>query len=196
MSCNLEKAFKRLPTYQEGFHDDLLCDGMTYVPFGKTGLDVSLLGLGGSELALVYGTPEEEDGIQTVIEGIRSGINYVDTAPYYGQGKAEIVLGKVHDVEFAKDTDIIVNETLPALEKVKEMGKIKFIGITGYSLSKLNKKLLEANLSSLKVGLSSHENNIKEEILTKYFKKLTVTHWENIEVNRYWGDLKKLNQQW
>lgn len=40
----------------------------------------------------------------------------------------------MHDVEFAKDTDIIVNETLPALQKIKEMGKIKFIGITGYSL--------------------------------------------------------------
>ncbi|CAL1275992.1 unnamed protein product [Larinioides sclopetarius] len=350
-----DKTFKRLPTYQECFHNDLLCDSMPYAPFGKTGIDVSLLGLGGSELALVHGTPDEEDGIQTVIEGIKSGINYVDTAPFYGQGKAEIVLGKalkhiprhtyylatkvarygatpqdmfdfsysrtlksvdeslerlgvdyidilqVHDVEFAKDTDIIVNETLPALQKIKEMGKIKFIGITGYSLTRLkdvlekstihidvvlsycrctlfdnslkeyisffkeknlaivnaaalgmgllteggppdwhparsdmkeackkaadyckernvniaklaacysfsqpdinvhligmqSKKLLEANLRSLKEGLSSHENNVKEEILTKYFK-LPVSHWENIEVNRYWEDLKKLHQQ-
>lgn len=43
----------------------------------------------------------------------------------------------MHDVEFAKNTDIIVNETLPVLQKLKDMNKIKYIGITGYSLEVL-----------------------------------------------------------
>lgn len=50
---------------------------------------------GGSGLAWVYGTDKEQEGIETVIAAVKSGINYIDTAPYYGQGKAEIVLGKV-----------------------------------------------------------------------------------------------------
>ncbi|GFU42855.1 hypothetical protein NPIL_86061 [Nephila pilipes] len=29
-----------------------------------------------------------------VVNAIKSGINYIDTAPYYGQGKTEIALGK------------------------------------------------------------------------------------------------------
>ncbi|KAI7731447.1 hypothetical protein M8C21_026871 [Ambrosia artemisiifolia] len=38
-----------------------------------------------------------------------------------------------HDIEFGS-LDQIVNETLPALQKLKEAGKIRFIGITGLPL--------------------------------------------------------------
>ena len=38
---------------------------------------------------------------------------------------------KVHDVEFAPDIDIVVNETLPALAHARKLGKIRFIGVTG-----------------------------------------------------------------
>ena len=38
---------------------------------------------------------------------------------------------QVHDPEFAPFTDIVVEETLPALFKLKEAGKVKMIGMTG-----------------------------------------------------------------
>lgn len=41
---------------------------------------------------------------------------------------------QVHDMEFAPSLDMIINETLPALQKVKDAGKARFIGITGYPL--------------------------------------------------------------
>ena len=44
---------------------------------------------------------------------------------------------QIHDIEFAKSIDVIVNETLPALEKVRQAGKARFIGITGYPLDVL-----------------------------------------------------------
>jgi L-galactose dehydrogenase len=44
---------------------------------------------------------------------------------------------KVHDVEFADNIDIIINETLPALDKLRQAGKVKHIGITGYPLAPL-----------------------------------------------------------
>jgi diketogulonate reductase-like aldo/keto reductase len=37
----------------------------------------------------------------------------------------------VHDPEFAPNLDIICHETLPALEKARNAGKIRYIGITG-----------------------------------------------------------------
>jgi len=41
---------------------------------------------------------------------------------------------QVHDPEFAPSVDIIVSQTLPALQRLKEEGKIKYVGMTGYPL--------------------------------------------------------------
>jgi L-galactose dehydrogenase len=43
---------------------------------------------------------------------------------------------QVHDVEFG-DVRQIIEETIPALRKIQEQGKARFIGITGYSLKAL-----------------------------------------------------------
>src|SRR6476661_7159998 len=38
-----------------------------------------------------------------------------------------------HDVEFV-DLDYIVNETLPAVRKAQQQGKVKFVGVSGYPM--------------------------------------------------------------
>jgi aryl-alcohol dehydrogenase-like predicted oxidoreductase len=38
-----------------------------------------------------------------------------------------------HDVEFV-DLDYVVNETLPAVRKAQEQGKVKFVGVSGYPM--------------------------------------------------------------
>ncbi len=43
---------------------------------------------------------------------------------------------QIHDVEYAERSQIL-QETLPAMEKLREQGKIRFIGITGYPLTPL-----------------------------------------------------------
>jgi L-galactose dehydrogenase len=43
---------------------------------------------------------------------------------------------QVHDIEYGRREQII-NETLPALFKLKETGKVRFVGITGYPLTPL-----------------------------------------------------------
>lgn len=43
-------------------------------------------------------------------------------------------------MEFAPSLDIIINETLPALQKVQQSGKARFIGITGYPLENFRYK--------------------------------------------------------
>lgn len=37
---------------------------------------------------------DEQEAIEVVHEAIKKGINYIDTAPYYGQGRSEELLGK------------------------------------------------------------------------------------------------------
>lgn len=41
---------------------------------------------------------------------------------------------QLHDVEFG-DRQVLVNEALPALQRLKEQGKVRAIGITGYPLA-------------------------------------------------------------
>ncbi len=48
-------------------------------------------------------------------------------------GCGHIDLIQCHDIEFVP-LNIIVNETLPALEKLRQSGKVRFIGITGLPL--------------------------------------------------------------
>eukprot|EP00884_Botryococcus_braunii_P017140 jgi/Botrbrau1/4109/Bobra.152_3s0057.2 len=154
-------------------------------PLGKTGLDVSMIGFGSSPLGGVYNNIKEEDGKAAVHEAFRLGINFFDTAPFYGDTRSELALGKAlqglprdqiilatkvgryggdvfdfsaervtasvheslqrlqtpyidiiqtHDIEFTH-LDQIVNETLPALLKLKEQGLVRFIGITGLPLA-------------------------------------------------------------
>jgi L-galactose dehydrogenase len=67
---------------------------MEYRPLGRTGLEVSVLGFGGSSLGSAFREIDEAEGIRTVHVALDNGINLIDTAPFYGLTKAETVLGK------------------------------------------------------------------------------------------------------
>jgi aryl-alcohol dehydrogenase-like predicted oxidoreductase len=59
-------------------------------PFGKTGAQVSILGIGGSHLAE---TKDPADAARIVHEAIDAGINFMDNAWEYHDGKSEEVMG-------------------------------------------------------------------------------------------------------
>ncbi|XP_076236038.1 uncharacterized protein LOC143180296 [Calliopsis andreniformis] len=82
------------PTYVEGFHNLEAVKSMEYRPLGKTGLLVSKLSLGGGPFGCHYGPYDEKEAIEVIRQGIKQGINYIDTGPWYGQGRSETVLGK------------------------------------------------------------------------------------------------------
>uniref|UniRef100_A0A182J1D9 NADP-dependent oxidoreductase domain-containing protein n=1 Tax=Anopheles atroparvus TaxID=41427 RepID=A0A182J1D9_ANOAO len=81
-------------TFVPGFHDVEYVKRMEYAPFGRTGLKVSKISLGTGTLSQLYGDLDEAEGIAAVQLAVRRGINYIDTAPFYGQGRSEEVLGK------------------------------------------------------------------------------------------------------
>lgn len=67
---------------------------MHYRKLGKTGIDVSVFGLGCSGLGGVFGDLSEADAIRTVHTALDLGVNYLDTAPLYGFTKSETMVGK------------------------------------------------------------------------------------------------------
>jgi aryl-alcohol dehydrogenase-like predicted oxidoreductase len=70
---------------------------------GRTGLEVSPIAIGGAAFTYVHKAqgwdPMSEDGRKTVYATINTaldrGINYVDTAPAYGNGYSETLVGEV-----------------------------------------------------------------------------------------------------
>ncbi|PSN47270.1 hypothetical protein C0J52_13352 [Blattella germanica] len=83
-------------TFVPGFHNEEAVRKMQYNPLGNTGLKISKIGFGGAALGgrFLFGEYEEAEGIATVHEALKQGINFIDTAPYYGQGRSEELLGK------------------------------------------------------------------------------------------------------
>jgi aryl-alcohol dehydrogenase-like predicted oxidoreductase len=65
---------------------------------GWTGLQLTTIGLGtwamgGSGWAFSWGPQEDRDSIRTIHHALSLGINWIDTAPAYGLGHAEEIIG-------------------------------------------------------------------------------------------------------
>jgi aryl-alcohol dehydrogenase-like predicted oxidoreductase len=163
---------------------------------GNTGLDLSVLSFGASSLGAEFREIDVPEALRCVNVALDRGMNYIDTAAYYGRGMSEVMLGQVlpgiprdsytlstklgryapqhfdfsakrvaesidislermrletldivfcHDIEFV-DLDLIVNETIPALKKEVDKGKVRFIGVSGYPMKIFTEMLQRADL--------------------------------------------------
>lgn len=158
---------------------------MEYRAFGRTGLQLSILGFGCGAVGglMVRGAPADQE--RAVAQAIEAGINYFDTAAQYGNGESEKNLGRIlaklkpnvivgtkvriQSADFNRiagavaesleaslkrmgrdQVDIfhlhnaitsngggeslsaaqVLNEVVPAFEKLREQGKLRFPGIT------------------------------------------------------------------
>ena len=165
-------------------------------PLGKTGLDLSVLGFGASSIGAEFRPIDVPEALRCVKVALDRGMNYIDTAAYYGRGMSEVMLGRVlpeiprdsyilstklgryapqhfdfsarrvvesvdislermqlehldivfcHDIEFV-DINQIVDETIPALKKEVEKGKVRFIGVSGYPMKIFTEMLSRSEL--------------------------------------------------
>jgi D-threo-aldose 1-dehydrogenase len=62
-------------------------------PIGKTGLEVTRLGLGGAPLGGLFESVPEEAARAALAAAYDEGIRYFDTAPFYGHGRGEMRIG-------------------------------------------------------------------------------------------------------
>jgi aryl-alcohol dehydrogenase-like predicted oxidoreductase len=84
------------PTFVEGFHYEEHVKRMEYRKMGKTHMTVSKISIGGGTLCdSFYGKLNFDEAKETVIEALKRGINYIDTATYYGEGESEKNIGRI-----------------------------------------------------------------------------------------------------
>jgi aryl-alcohol dehydrogenase-like predicted oxidoreductase len=165
-------------------------------PLGKTGLNVPILSFGASSLGQEFRSVTLDEALKSVRVALDSGLNFIDTSPFYGRGMSEVLLGVAlkgvsrdsyilctklgrydlphfdfsgkrvaesvdvslhrlgtdhidimlcHDIEFVPMQQI-VDETLPALRKIQQQGKVRFIGFSGYPMKIFNFILRQTNV--------------------------------------------------
>jgi len=84
---------------------------MEKVRFGQTDLEVSVLVLGTWVTGgWAWGGSDENESLKAIVRAFELGINFVDTAPVYGFGKAEQIIGKALREWGARDEIIIATK--------------------------------------------------------------------------------------
>jgi L-galactose dehydrogenase len=193
---------------------------MDYITLGKTGLEASVLGLGGgghSRLGQQTGATEEE-AVRLVRRALELGVTFIDTAEAYGteaivgralgevsrervvlstkkslrhEGRlisaAELARGldaslerlqtdyvdiyHLHGVR-ADQYDHAVSELVPALLRLREAGKIRFLGITeafgvdtGHEM--LARAVKDECWDVVMVGFNMLNQSARERVLTE-----------------------------
>lgn len=61
---------------------------------GRTGLELSTVGLGTWAMGGGWGERDDAASIETMARAVELGVNWFDTAPYYGHGHAEELVGE------------------------------------------------------------------------------------------------------
>jgi aryl-alcohol dehydrogenase-like predicted oxidoreductase len=88
---------------------------MEYTPIADTGLEVSRISLGTWAIGgWMWGGTDEAESIRTIHAALDKGINLIDTAPVYGFGRSEEIVGKAVK-EYGGRPDLFIS-TKVALE--------------------------------------------------------------------------------
>ncbi len=73
---------------------------------GQTDLDLTVIGLGtwavGGPWQYGWGPQDDRDSLEAIREAIDCGINWIDTAPIYGCGHSEVIVGRAVKEMFPK----------------------------------------------------------------------------------------------
>ena len=185
---------------------------------GNSDLNLTLVGfgtwaIGGGEWGMGWGPQTEKDSVESILEGLEAGINWIDTAHAYGFGVSEEMVGKaikewgkeviiatkcgvlpdennfpkrytsrktiIEEVEGSlrrlqvevidlyqihwPEPDENVEEAWQTLLDLKTQGKIRWGGVSNYSVSQLDRAAKIGPISSLQPRYSLLNQQIKEE---------------------------------
>jgi L-galactose dehydrogenase len=166
---------------------------------GRTDLELPVIGFGASSLGAEFRKVKLDEVLKSVRVALDLGMNFIDTAAYYGRGMSEVLLGVVledyqrsdyilcsklgrydvshfdfsakrvaesvdvslhrlrtdhldiiicHDIEFVP-LQQIVHETIPALRKIQQSGKVRYIGISGYPMKIFREVVSQTDLDCI-----------------------------------------------
>lgn len=152
--------------------------GMNFIdtsPFYGRGMSEVLLGIALKEVprdSYILGTKlGRYDGTHFDFSAKRVAESVDVSLHRMGVDHLDIML--CHDIEFV-DRQQIVDETLPALRKIKEQGKVRFIGISGYPMNNFSFILDQTDLDVVLSYNHYHLQNTMFADMVPYLKEKNV----------------------
>lgn len=85
---------------------------MKYRTLGRTAINVSEIGFGAWAIGGSWGPQNEKDSIEALHKALDLGVNFIDTAAGYGDGKSERLIAKV--LKERKERIYVATKTPPA----------------------------------------------------------------------------------
>lgn len=145
--------------------DDPVTDkGMETRPIGRSGIEASAVGLGTWAIGgWMWGGTDEQQSIDAIRASVDAGISLIDTAPAYGMGLAETIVGKA----IAGQRDKVV--------LVSKCGLVWHVGEGSYFFHQDGKPVHRF------LGASSIRHEVEESLRrlgTDYIDHY-VTHWQD-----------------
>ncbi len=140
---------------------------MQYRALKDTGIDISTVALGTWAVGggSWWGNSDDTESIKAIQAAVDSGINLIDTAPAYGFGKSEEVVGKA--IEGKRDK--VVLSTKCGLRWKDSRGAFKF-ELNG------NRVNIYLHPDTIRVELEDSLRRLKTDYIDIYF-----THWQSVE---------------
>lgn len=153
---------------------------MKTMKLGKTGIDISRMGLGTWSIGGGSAWGGDHD-LQVVVDTIREapklGVNLIDTAPGYNFGNSEKILGKALESMNREDVVII---TKCGVTWDQEMKGDLFNKVNGIQLYK------NLNSASIKREIEESLKRMGTDYVDVY-----MTHWQSIEGSEYYVPIQK-----
>nr|CAD7410229.1 unnamed protein product [Timema cristinae] len=87
----------------------------------------------------------------------------------------------VHDIEFAPNLEYVFKQTLPVLQEAVKEGKVRYLGVTGYPVSILQ-RAVESSPIKLNVVLSYCRNTLIDDSLSEILPLLQILSSFSIKI--------------
>jgi aryl-alcohol dehydrogenase-like predicted oxidoreductase len=196
-------------------------DRVQVTTLGENGLRASRLGfgmwpIGGTKELGDYGVVDDREAIAAIRRALDLGVTLFDTAPAYGEGRAETILGQAlggrsKDVAIVTkcavhwdwdtslwvtdstrdeivrsaeaslsrlgrdvldvllihvpDPSIAAEEPMRAFEELKQSGKIRYAGVSNFSLAQLEEYRQHGPIDAIQVGYHLFDRRMEAEML-------------------------------
>lgn len=153
---------------------------MKTMKLGKTGMDVSRMGLGTWSIgggSAWGGDHNLQTVVDTIVEAPKLGVNLIDTAPGYNFGNSEKILGMALQKMNREDVKII---TKCGVTWDQEMKGDLFNKVNGIQLYK------NLNSDSIKREIEESLKRMGTDYVDVY-----MTHWQSIEGSEYYVPIQK-----